>query len=93
MLSKKIFKIRNKLDKIDNKLLLLIKSRGKLVDLVLKEKLYKKEIVDNKRIKLILKNIKRKSLDKNIDPVITLKIWKAMISAFIDYEYRNFKKK
>ena len=93
MLSKKIFKIRNKLDKIDNKLLLLIKSRGKLVDLVLKEKLYKKEIVDNKRIKLILKNIKRKSLDKNIDPVITLKIWKAMISTFIDYEYRNFKKK
>jgi chorismate mutase len=93
MLSKKIFKIRNKLDKIDNKLLLLIKSRGKLVDLVLKEKQYKKEIIDNKRIKLILKNIKRKSLDKNIDPVITLKIWKAMISAFIDYEYRNFKKK
>ena len=65
MLSKKIFKIRNKLDKIDNKLLLLIKSRGKLVDLVLKEKQYKKEIIDNKRIKLILKNIKRKSLDKN----------------------------
>ena len=93
MLSNKIFKIRNKLDKIDNKLLLLIKSRGKLVDLVLKEKQYKKEIIDNKRIKLILKNIKRKSLDKNIDPVITLKIWKAMISAFIDYEYRNFKKK
>ena len=93
MLSKKIFEIRNKLDKIDNKLLLLIKSRGKLVDLVLKEKQYKKEIVDNKRIKLILKNIKRKSLDKNIDPVITIKIWKAMISAFIDYEYRNFKKK
>jgi len=93
MLSKKIFKIRNKLDKIDNKLLLLIKSRGKLVNLILKEKKYKKEIVDNKRIKIILKNIKKTSLDKNIDPAITLKIWKAMISAFIDYEYRNFKKK
>ena len=93
MLSKKIFKIRNKLDKIDNKLLLLIKSRGKLVDLVLKEKKYKKEIVDRQRIKTILKKIKKKSADKKIDPIITLKIWKAMISAFIDYEYRNFKKK
>jgi len=93
MLSKKIFKIRNKLDKIDNKLLLLIKSRGKLVDLVLKEKKFKKEIVDKKRIKNILKKIKKKSTDKKIDPIITLKIWKAMISAFIDYEYRNFKKK
>ena len=31
--------------------------------------------------------------DKNIDPRITQKIWKTMIKAFIDYEYRNFKKK
>ena len=60
MLSKKIFKIRNKLDKIDNKLLLLIKSRGKLVDLVLKEKKFKKEIVDKKRKKIKKKNCKKK---------------------------------
>ena len=33
------------------------------------------------------------SKNKKIDPIITKKIWKSMISAFIDYEYRNFKKK
>ena len=27
-----------------------------------------------------------------IDPRITKKIWASMIKAFIDYEFRNFKK-
>jgi chorismate mutase len=49
--------------------------------------------VDKKRISIILKEIKKKSLKKKIDPRITNKIWKSMIKAFIDYEYRNFKKK
>ena len=93
MISKKILKIRKKLDKIDNKLLTLIKLRSKLVDLVIKEKKIKKDIVDRKRIKIILNNIKKKSKKMGLDPLITNKIWKSMISAFIDYEYRNFKRK
>lgn len=93
MINKKIFKIRKKLDKIDNKLLTLIKLRSKLVDLVIKEKKIKKDIVDRKRIKIILNNIKKKSKKMGLDPLITNKIWKSMISAFIDYEYRNFKRK
>ena len=59
--------------------------------LALKEK--KSQIVDKKRINIILKNIKRKSLRNNIDPKVTRKIWINMISAYIDYERRNFKKK
>ena len=93
MISKKIFKIRKKLDKIDTKLLTLIKLRSKLVDLVIKEKKIKKDIDDRKRIKIILNNIKKKSKKMGLDPLITNKIWKSMISAFIDYEYRNFKRK
>ena len=93
MVNKNILKIRKKLDQLDNSLLEIIKKRTKLVDLVIKNKKYKKEIIDKKRIKIILKNIKRKSVHKKIDPLITLKIWKAMISSFIAYEYRNFKRK
>ena len=93
MVNKNILKIRKKLDQLDNSLLEIIKKRTKLVDLVIKNKKYKKEIVDKKRIKIILKNIKRKSKLKKIDPLITLKIWKTMINSFIDYEYRNFKRK
>ena len=93
MNKKNILKIRTKLDKLDNKLLKIIKLRTYLVSQVLKNKKYKKDIIDKKRIKEIIKNIEKKSKIKNIDPKITKKIWISMIKAFIDYEYRNFKKK
>ena len=93
MINKKILEVRRKLDKLDNKLLHLIKKRSDLVDIVLKNKKYKKDIVDNKRIKQILKNISIKSKKRKIDQIITKKIWKSMIRAFINYEFRNFKKK
>jgi len=93
MVNKNILKVRKTLDKLDNKLLEIIKKRVKLVDIVIKNKKFKKDIIDRKRISIILRNISKKSKNKNIDPKITNKIWKSMISAFIDYEYRNFKKK
>jgi len=92
MINKNIIIIRRKLDKLDNTLLDIIKRRVKLVDIVIKNKKFKKDIVDKKRISIILKNISKKSKIRNIDPLITKKIWKSMIKAFIDYEYRNFKK-
>ena len=93
MVNKNILRIRKKLDILDNRLLDIIKKRVKLVDLVIKNKRYKKDIVDKKRISLILKNILIKSKKRKIDPIITRKMWKEMIKAFIAYEYRNFNKK
>ena len=90
---KKLEGIRIKLDKLDNKLLALIKYRTSLVKEVLKLKEFKKEIVDQKRINFILKKIKGKSKKLKIDPKITNRIWKNMIWSYIDYERRNFKKK
>ncbi len=93
MVNKNILKIRKKLDLLDNQLLKIIKKRANLVNEVIQNKKFKKDIVDKKRISVILKNIYIKSKNRNIDTKITNKIWKSMISAFIDYEYRNFKKK
>ena len=90
---KKLNLLRIKLDKLDNILLKLIKDRSNLVNEVLKLKIYKKEIIDKKRISYILKKIKKKCLQLKIDPKITKRIWKNMIWSFIDYEKRNFKKK
>ena len=90
---KKLNQIRKKLDKLDNKLINLIKIRKNLVDEVIKQKQFKKEIIDKKRIKIILKRIKKKSINKGIDPKITNRIWKNMIWSFIDYEMKVFKKK
>ena len=93
MINAKIIKIRKKLDNLDNNLLDIIKKRKNLVDIVIRNKKFKKDIVDKKRISIILRNIKKKSKMKKIDPKITQRIWISMIKAFIDYEYRNFKKK
>ena len=90
---KKLNLLRNRLDKLDNKLLSLIKSRTNLVNEVLKLKEFKKEIIDKKRINFILKKISEKSKKLKIDPKITKRIWKNMIWSFINYERKNFKKK
>jgi chorismate mutase len=90
---KNIHQIRKKLDLVDLKLLDLIKKRTILVNNVLKTKKFKKQIIDKKRIRIILSKIKNKSKAKKIDPKITEKIWRSMINAFIQYEFRNFKKK
>ena len=90
---KKLSKIRQELDKLDNTLIKIIKKRTNLVKKVLTLKERKNQIVDQERIKLILRNIKKKSIKNKIDPKITSKIWKNMIYAYIDFERRNFKRK
>ena len=90
---KKLKKARNKIDKIDNNIFNLIKKRTKVVKYMLNLKEYKNQIVDQKRIKIILKNIKVKSIKNRIDPRITNRIWKSMIWGYVDFQRKNFKKK
>ena len=90
---KKLNILRKKLDTLDNALIKIIKKRTHLVKQVLSLKTYKNQIIDKKRIKKILNNIKKKSISNNIDSKITNRIWKNMIWSFIDFEKRNFKKK
>ena len=91
--NKKILKIRKKLDILDSKMLNIIKKRTNLVHQVLQNKTSKKQIVDKKRINVILKNIKKKSIKKKLDIKLPRHIWSSMIKAYIDFEYRKFKKK
>ena len=90
---KKLKKLRRNLDKLDNSFIKLIKKRTLIIKQVLKLKQSRKEIVDKKRIKFILNQIRQKSIKNKIDPKITNRIWKNMILSYIDYERRNFKKK
>ena len=89
--TKKLIILRKKLDSVDDKILNLLKIRLNYVKNVLSLKEYKKEIIDKNRINIILKKIKLKSLKKKIDPKISYRIWKNMIYAFIQYEYKNFR--
>ena len=85
--------LRKKLYKLDYKLLKTIKKTTEIVKKVLTLKSFKKEIIDKKRISVILKKIKKESIKRNIDPKITKRIWKNMIWSYIDFEKRNFNKK
>ena len=93
MKNNSIIKLRKKLDLLDNKFLNLIKKRSILINKILEEKTSKNQIVDRKRIKTILKNIRKKSLIKKIDKNLTERIWKAILKGTINYEFKNFKKK
>ena len=84
---------RNKIDTLDMRILDLVKKRTQIVKYMLSLKKNKKDIVDHKRINIIIKNIKKKSIQKKIDPKITVKIWRSMIWAYVNFQRRNFKKK
>ena len=93
-MDKKKLKIaRDKIDQLDNSILNLIKKRTRIVKYMLSLKQFKKQIVDRKRINVILKNMRKKSIQHGIDPKITSRIWKTMIWSYISYQKRNFKKK
>ena len=84
---------RNKIDLLDKRILDLVKKRTQIVKYMMRLKKYKYQIVDRKRIKAILKNIRNKSIQNNIDPKITQRIWKSMIWGFVNYQRNNFKKR
>ena len=93
MYKKNLRKYRNKIDKLDNKIFILIKNRTHLIKHILSEKKFKNQIVDHKRINEVLKKIKNKSIRNGMDPKITRRIWKSMIWSYINFERTNFKKK
>ena len=90
---KKLKKARNKIDKIDSSIFYLIKERTKTVKYMLSLKKFKNQIVDHKRIRIILKNIRKKSINNKVDPKITNRIWRAIIWSYVDYQRRKFYQK
>ena len=85
--------LRKIIDKIDLQLLQIIKKRTEIIKKVLLLKSNKNEVIDKKRISIILRRIKKESLRRNIDPKITHRIWRNMIWSYINFEKKNFKRK
>ena len=93
-MNKKKLKIaRKKVDQLDEKIFNLIKKRTQIVKYMLNLKKYKNQIVDHKRINIILKNVRNKSIKDGIDPKITRRIWTSIIWGFVEFQRKNFMKK
>ena len=86
--SKNIRKVRNNIDAIDLKILKLLSLRRKQVIKITKFK-KRSEIVDKKRINLMLKNLVQKGKKLKIESFIVVNLWKAMINSFIKLERRK----
>ena len=84
---------RNKVDQLDQRIFNLIKKRTQTVKYMLSLKKFKNEIVDHKRNNEILKKIRNKSIKNDIDPKITIRIWKSIIWSYVAFQKRNFRKK
>ena len=81
--------IRKQIDKIDLRILDLISERKDLVTEVVKLK-RRDQIVDKKRIELILKKLNIEAKKRGLPSDFIEEIWNIMIKNFIDYEERIF---
>jgi len=90
--------VRQNIDKIDSKLLDLIAIRSHYVDQAALFKNTENEIAAPDRVNEILHKIKILAEEKGLNPLLTEKIYRTMINAFIDQEmsatnplYKEFK--
>ena len=83
--------VRKSIDKVDNQLVKLIGEREFFVKEALKFKKNKKQIIDKKRINIVLKRIKNLSKKYKANSLIIERILKLMIKNFIILENKLFK--
>ena len=88
--SKKLSKIRKNIDKIDIKILHLLKQRRKQVIQIVKVK-PKRKIVDKIRIKKMLFVRCNKAKNIGLETFIVKNIWMAMIKSFIKLQRKIYK--
>ncbi len=89
---KNLSEVRKSIDNVDTRLVKLIGEREFYVKKALEFKINKKQIIDKKRINIVLKRIKKLSKKNNVNSLIVERIWKLMIKNFIILENKVFKK-
>tara|TARA_Y100000590_G_scaffold244078_1_gene274333 strand:+ start:2016 stop:2309 length:294 start_codon:yes stop_codon:yes gene_type:complete len=89
---KNLDEVRKSIDNVDARLVKLIGEREFYVKEALKFKINKKQIIDKKRINIVLKRIKKLSKKNNVNSLIVERLWKLMIKNFIILENKLFKK-
>ena len=88
---KNLHEVRKSIDNVDTCLVKLIAEREFYVKEALKFKISKKQIIDKKRINIVLKRIKNLSKKYKVSSLIVERIWKLMIKNFIILENKLFK--
>ncbi len=83
--------IRQEIDKIDAKIIELLSKRSDLVTAAGELKKDEQGVWDPKRVEQVINKVKSKAVGAGLDPDIAEKIYRAIISCFIDRELKEFK--
>ena len=89
---KNLKEVRKSIDNIDTRLVKLIAEREFYARQAVKFKTNKKQIIDRKRINIVLKRINSLSKKYKVNSLTVERIWKLMIKNFIILENRLFRK-
>ena len=84
--------VRKNIDIVDTRLVKLIAEREFYAKEAVKFKTDKSEIIDRKRINIVLNRVKKLSKKYKVNSPIVAKIWELMIQNFIILERKLFKK-
>lgn len=87
----KINKIRNEIDRIDSEIIELLSKRSKLVSEAGKTKKSQGEVSDPERVEKVIHKIRRRSSETGLDPLIAEKIYRCIITCFINREMEEFR--
>ena len=85
--------LREELDLLDNKLIVLISKRFKLIEQAAIIKDDESKIRDNERIESIIGRLRELAKDNDISPDIVEKLWRFIIELSIELETEIFSKK
>jgi len=86
----KINKIRHEIDMIDSDIIELLSKRSNLVSESGKTKSTKDEVRDKDRVEKVITNIKVRAAKTGLDPNIAEKIYRNIISCFIQKKVKEF---
>ena len=89
---KNIGEIRSNIDRIDNEIVKLISERSQYVKQAAKFKTNTDAVKAPKRVEQVIEKVRGISLDQDINPDIVEKVYRTMISNFINYELQEHEK-
>ena len=83
--------VRREIDAIDAVLVPLLAQRQGYVAQAARIKGQLEDVVDEERIEFIVARVRELAKAQGLEPDIAERTWRSMISAYIDFEHREFK--
>ena len=89
---KTIEEVRENINRIDRDIVELISQRSRYVGQAAKFKKTTEDVKAPVRVEEIISKVRNLAVEKNLDPDIVEKIYRTMITCFIDYELKAHKR-